>query len=173
MNLIQAAKFDTEAFGNLYAKYADRVLKFIYYRVPSMVEAEDLFSQAWEKIFKNIKNLETNEELGFQKWMFMVVRNLILDRYRSVKEGSEELSEEWPDENLNVQTSIETAEDHEFLHKMMEHLPPLQREILVLHFFSDLKIKEIAEHLEMEENTVSQNLSRALKKMRVWVEKWA
>lgn len=171
MNLIQSAKINPEAFGLLYEKYSDQLLKFIYYRVSTFAEAEDLFGQTWEIIFKKIQYLETDKELGFQKWMFTVARNLITDKYRSAKEPSIELDENWSDEEPHPQRIHELKEEHLFLHEMMEHLSPLQREILGLHFFSDLKIKEIAEILDMEENTVSQYLSRSLKRLRTWMGK--
>jgi RNA polymerase sigma-70 factor (ECF subfamily) len=172
MNLIKSAKVDPKAFGKLYEKYSERVLKYIYYRVPTIEEAEDLFGQAWENIFNGIRRLEASEELQFQKWMFMLVRNLITDKYRSTKGVCALLDEDLVDSNLNIEEDCAAKEEHEFLHKMMENLPMQQREILVLHFFSDLKVKEIAELLQISENTVSQNLSRGLKKLRIWLSNY-
>lgn len=173
MNLIKAAKSDSDAFGSLYTKYSERVFQFIYYRVSSIEDTQDLFSRSWEKIFDKISTLETDEELGFQKWMYAIVRNTIHDHYRASKEKWRELDEEQADEGADPAFAAREMEDHVFLHELMEHLSPLHREIVGLHFFSDLKIKEVAQILAMEENTVSQNLSRALKKLKLWTGKWS
>lgn len=173
MNLIKAAKTDPEAFGKLYTKYSERVFQFIYYRVSSIEEAQDLFSRVWERIFDKIAGLETEEELGFQKWIYTIARNTVHDHYRASKEKWSELDEEWADGAEGPEMAAREAEEYAFLHELMEHLSPMHREIVGLHFFSDLKIYEIAQILEMEENTVSQNLSRALRKLKLWAEKWS
>jgi RNA polymerase sigma factor (sigma-70 family) len=55
---------------------------------------------------------------------------------------------------------------------LLHTLSSQHREILVLRYLLNWRVKEIAEHLEMKENTVSVYIRRALKQLRQsWPEK--
>lgn len=56
------------------------------------------------------------------------------------------------------------------LQKALDNLPPNYRSIIVLRYFEDLKIEEIADILELNVNTVKTRLYSALKKLRLNME---
>ncbi|WP_331666940.1 RNA polymerase sigma factor [Metaclostridioides mangenotii] len=67
---------------------------------------------------------------------------------------------------------IESYEDHTNLDlkKNLDDLPEKYRIIIVLRFFEDLKIEEIAKILDENVNTVKTRLYQGLKKLRINIE---
>ena len=65
--LIESAKTDPDAFGQLYELYVDRVYNYIYYRVGNHHDAEDLTAKVFFRALNHIpryKNMaDLNEEL--------------------------------------------------------------------------------------------------------------
>jgi len=81
----QALAGDTVAFGKLYECYLDEIFRFVYYRVRSHQEAEDLceavFLKAWLALDENPPN-----EIPFRLWLYRIARNTVVDHYRTRKE---------------------------------------------------------------------------------------
>ena len=56
--LIQRAKSDKEAFGELYEIYYERIYSYVYYRTSNVAEAEDLTARIFERAFNHIGKYE-------------------------------------------------------------------------------------------------------------------
>lgn len=51
----RAIQGDTEAFGELYSLYLDRIYRYIFYRVGNQMEAEDLTEQVFLKVWNALE----------------------------------------------------------------------------------------------------------------------
>jgi len=103
-----------------------------------------------------------------------VLNNLIIDEYRKAKETSlDALFEiDGVDEGTFDELSESTAEalaatlDGKKAFEVLEELPDVYREVIVLRFVDELGPKEISELIEENENVVSVRLFRGLKMLR-------
>ncbi len=158
--LIKEAKHNPAAFSELYYAHVKITYNYLYSRLQDSQQSEDLTSEIWENILKNISKLKTNKEAGFKCWLFTIVRNTFYTHLKNKKKEHHSPHpldhEETPDQLLQDQ------ENKAHLKIIIDALPHQQKEIVHLHFFADLKNKEIASILKISEKTVASNLSRAL-----------
>jgi RNA polymerase sigma-70 factor (ECF subfamily) len=80
--VLRAVQRDSAAFGLLYESHLDRIYRYIFYRVGSTGEAEDLteivFLKAWEAIDRY-----QPRGVPFVAWLYRLAHNLVVDSYRS------------------------------------------------------------------------------------------
>lgn len=81
-SLIQKAKKDPAAFGELYEKYYDPIYAFIYFRTKDRETTEDLVSTTWEKVLTNLQSLHSNNATVFKVWLYKIARNILFQHYR-------------------------------------------------------------------------------------------
>lgn len=137
-----------------------------YYRLAySYVRSrEDALDVVQESIVKALSSRKTLKDTSFMKsWFYRIVVNTALDFLRKNKKYSYLDEEQW--ELLNV-GSVDTYEDVD-LQNALEKLSPQNRTIIILRFFEDMKLSDIAGILGENENTVKSRLYATLKKLRL------
>src|ERR1700722_1235517 len=83
-NLVEKVQAgQSEAFGQIYNLYFEKVYRFIFYRVSHKELAEDLAEEVFLKIQKKINGVK--EAQAFEGWMYQIARNTVIDYYRSKK----------------------------------------------------------------------------------------
>lgn len=80
-DLIERAKVNKEAFGELYAKYVDRIENYVYYRVGNREDAEDLTARIFERAMKHIPRYQ-DQGVPFSAWLYRIARNLVANWHR-------------------------------------------------------------------------------------------
>jgi len=170
MNRIQGAKTNPKIFAELYDENVKGIYQYLISRTQSQKDAEDLTSTVWELAFKNIKNLNGDHPQVFKTWLYTIARNELNHFYtkkiNSKQETLEEKHEQISNDEPSPQETSEQKEDIALMRELISALPDQQRETIALHFFSELKNKEIAELQNLSEKTVASNLSRALQTLR-------
>ena len=170
-NLIKRAKYDPQAFAELYRLHFQSTYNYIAFRLHNEMETEDLVSQSWELVLKNITNLKSNHPIVFRAWLFTILRNT-LQKYFIAKPKNTTLPLEDYSEKLstpNADSPLVKALKNDQIVQMgifINALPEKQKELIILHFGSDLRNKEIAKILNISEKTVASNLCRALETLR-------
>lgn len=162
--LIKRAKLgEKEAFGKLYEHYVDRLYRYVFFRVENNRElAEDLvqsaFVKAWEK-------LETFEKGSFQAWLYTIVRNTMLDHFRTEKPQIE-LHEAIVDDKQKVEEQVLKQLEVQKVMDALRFLTDEQKELITLKFVEDMSNKEIAQILGKEEDAIRAMQYRALKELK-------
>lgn len=166
---------DPEIFGHFYDLYVSRIYQFIYFKVSSREEAEDLtaetFLKIWEYIFENKKIDNLNA------FTYQVARNLVIDFYRKRSQqrlipDSDESLEQLPDtKTMPVDQRVALASDVEKLEKYLRQMKDEYREVIVLKFFDELSISEIASVLGKSNGSVRVLAHRALNTLKELVER--
>ncbi len=161
---------DTEAFGKLYDTFLDAVYRFVYFRVGTREEAEDITEIAFVSVFEHIGQYK-EQGLPFEAWLFRIARNKIIDHYRSRKPRvSLETVMEAPDENGTIEQRVEVALTKEYIMDCIRRLPASYQEIIILKFIEDKTNEEISELLDKPLAHVRVLQSRALQKLRSIVD---
>lgn len=120
---------------------------------------QDLVMRLWEKREK-LQTITNN-----RAFVLTSMRNLCLDLLRK-KQDAAEIPESVPSNTLNPHQLTEQADTMQHISRMIDTLPEMQRTIIRLRDVEELELHEIAETMQMTENAVTVNLSRARKKLR-------
>ena len=157
--LIEAAQSDPTRFGDLYEENFARVYAFIARRVHNRQETQDITSQVFARALANLQQFEWQGK-PFAAWLYRLAANAISDHYRA---KSRELSWQQPEITPD---EIEIAENRAMLSRCLERLPDEQRRVVILRFFEEKSIRDIAAQLDKSEGAIKQLQFRALQKLR-------
>lgn len=162
----RAKRGDAEAFAELYGDIYQNLYRFALYTLRNTQDAEDVVSAAVMEAYGTIGKLRKDE--SFSAWMYRIVANMCRRKMRGYYVETEELTEEnggwdgfvWGD----------PREEYLDVRRAFLALSAQERMIVGMHVFCGYRTREIAEILEMNENTVRSKESRALRKMRTDLE---
>ncbi len=76
--LVELAKHDKDAFGELYERYVRKIYNYIYYRTGSHHDAEDLAARVFFRAMAHIENY-TERGVPFQAWLYRIAHNLVAE----------------------------------------------------------------------------------------------
>lgn len=164
----EAIAGDKHAFGRLYEMYADKIYKYLFYRIGGNAEAADMTELVFLKAWENLPDFGSRSRgFNFRAWLYRIAHNTLVDHHRTTREevaldAVPELASRAP----HVQQLIEDAQEIETVMRMLDQLDAVSRQVIVLRFFSGLDSKETAEVLGMSAGNVRVIQYRALKKIR-------
>ena len=144
-------------FAELYEQNFERVYAFVARRVRDRAEAEDVVSEVF---YKALKGLDGYEERGvpFVAWLYRIASNLLKDRARQA--GREEPLDDEP------AAADDDVERRALLFRLVDTLPPAQRDVIVWRFAEQQSIADVARRLGRSEGAVKQLQLRALEALR-------
>lgn len=140
-----------------------------YYRLAySYVRSkEDALDVVQEAIVRALSSRKTLRDIAsIKSWFYRIVINAALDYLRQNKKYFYPDDNQW--ENLG-EGACDIYVDVD-LRNALNHLSPQNRTIIILRYFEDMKISDIARILDENENTVKTRLYSTLKKLRVELE---
>lgn len=141
---------------NNYEKY----YRLAYSYVKNESDALDIVQESAYKALKDLNKLKDQSLLS--TWIYRIVINTSIDFLR--KRNNETVS------IYDLEIPHEDQYQDDDPKEMIAFLNEEERTIVILKFFEDLKLEEIADALNMNVNTVKTKLYRALKKIRVTLE---
>jgi RNA polymerase sigma-70 factor (ECF subfamily) len=80
--LVEQAKIDPEAFGELYERNVDRIYHYIYYRIGNIEDAEDLTARTFYQALDNIQRY-MEKGVPFIAWLYRIAHNLVANYHRA------------------------------------------------------------------------------------------
>lgn len=142
----------------------ERLYRFAYSYVSNEQDAMDIVQEAAYKAIRSCETLK-NEKYTVS-WLFTIVRNLALDVQEKRKREQPGLIEDYLEnkEEFIVQTQDDCGTE---LSEALKVLEEKERTIIVLRFFEDKKLNEIAEIMGENINTIKSRLYRALQKLKI------
>ena len=148
----KAKKGDGDAFSTLIKKYEIDLYRVAKAMVKKDEDALDCIQETILKAFQSIHKLKKEEY--FKTWLIRILINKCKDLIKSRKRTI--LYADFG-EDIPVNSNLESLEINEAMDKLHDKLKVL----VILYYFEDMGIKEIAESLDMPEGTVKSRLSRA------------
>jgi len=140
------------------------LFQFIRKRVPDEETAEDLLQDVFLKIHQQIEGLKEVKKL--ESWIYQITRHAIIDYYRSKRstvplEESEvlQLPMELPDDDI-------VSELFPSVRVMVNSLPELDRQALILTEYQGLTQKEFGERLGLSFSGAKSRVQRAREKLK-------
>jgi RNA polymerase sigma-70 factor (ECF subfamily) len=170
---------EEDSFDVLFARYEGSTLALLNRLIGNRSTAESLAQEAFLRIYRDAGSYEYPRR--FSTWYFTIVRNLAKNELRYRKRhpahsledtgrgrGSERpaLKNEVRASTRTPLSSIVSREVLDRVHEAISQLPEPEREALILHRFSNLKYREIAEVVGSRLGTVRSRLHSALNRLR-------
>jgi RNA polymerase sigma-70 factor (ECF subfamily) len=157
---------DAAAFGNLYARYYERLLRFCLRRLNDRHEAEDATQEAFARAWKALPRFAG--ERRFYPWLTVIAGNICTDmlrrRSRSTPTDDLELTAQRPVGVVCEDTSEElvlAAVDGELVNRALDRLSTRHRHVLAMREGSGWTYQQIADHEGVEIGTIETLLWRA------------
>ncbi|MDY2926039.1 MAG: sigma-70 family RNA polymerase sigma factor [Eubacteriales bacterium] len=155
------AKLD---FDKIYTDYS-RLVYWAAYRVVSHREtAEDVTQTVFTKVLANKATLIKLAEPQLKSWLYRTATNLALDIVRRNKyeqPDAEPISELIADDSPSPEKVAIDRDRAERVRKAIDSLDDAYREVVMLHYFSNLTVREISECTGISEGTIKSRLVRA------------
>jgi RNA polymerase sigma-70 factor (ECF subfamily) len=163
---------DTDKFKILYESKHVLVFRFIYGLHGGPIEdVEDLTMKTFFLAWKSRARFQGNKDAAVG-WLLTIARNLVIDSHRRRNNRYDHYdidSQIILSPGLTPEQQFHQKEQIHTLWELIEDLPNQKREIIVLRYILDWRVKDIGKLLEMSENHVSVTIRRILKKIQ---EKW-
>ena len=156
-------------FIALYDEYFDDVYRYIYTKLGNKWDAEDVVSETFRKAYEKRKFLE--REPNPKAWLLTVARNTAIDHYRKKRGIPVGDHLEFQLMPVPFSDSLERREEQECLKKTLLCLPPEEMEIISIRYFANMRFKEIAAVLQMQENFIRVKSGRIVKKIGLIIKK--
>ena len=178
--LIERAKTDSEAFGQLFEAYYGRILTYTYRCTLNLAVAEDLTSNTFFKALRSIRKYRPRG--SFSAWLYRIASNEVRMHWRSEKRRRATSRAPAFFQDLACtyfeSPAIETEEDRQEkmrayarLHDVLRQLPYRYRSVIMLRFFEDLPYKVIADVLGKRVGTLKSLVHRALQRLKPILKK--
>lgn len=169
-----ALKGDEQAFEELHRRHVNDVYRYLYMKVASREDAEELLQDVFIKMVRNLASFSGKST--FRTWLFSIVRNTVIDYYRRKnRRDKEEVAEDDTLERKSPSASsaeqeVTRREKLEYVSVAFNELPEKQREILFLRFMEGFSLKETARITGKSVMAVKSLQKRAQEKMSEQVD---
>ncbi|MEI7452552.1 MAG: sigma-70 family RNA polymerase sigma factor [Candidatus Falkowbacteria bacterium] len=167
-------KKDKDAFIEAYDLYAADINRFIYFKVGSKEEANDLTSIVFLKTWDYVCNNSLVDSRTLRALLYKVARTSIIDYYREhhvvASIDDEENKIDVIDESQDIITQINLNSDVEMIKDKLPEIKAEYREILVMRFVNDLTMDEIADITGKSKVNIRVTIFRALKALKDLIE---
>ena len=162
-----------KAFEKLVQRHKSRIYTTIYLIVKDQYVAEDLLQDTFIKAVDTIKGGRYNDEGKFLPWIIRIAHNLAIDYFRRDKRYPNVVFEDGSsvfntlDFSEDSVESIQIRQDtHEQLREMIQRLPDVQKQVLIMRHYEDMSFQEIADATGVSINTALGRMRYALINLR-------
>ena len=161
--LLRTAERDAEAFELLYVRYARSVYGLALRRLRDRDRAEEATQDTFAAIWRSARSFRP-ERGSAGGWLYAVARHAIVDRFRKRGDPVAAVVEE-ADPELGPPERAEAGWDAWRVHRALEELPPSEREVIELAYWSGLSQSEVARFLNIPLGTVKTRTRSALARL--------
>lgn len=146
-----------EQWKTVFSQLAPGLVLFARQWVRTPADAEDIVQEAFVKFWRR------NHQIDDRALLYATVRSTALDLIRRDSRRARRESAVLGDAEQTIEPQFEAGDDSQYaLALAMEHLPHEQREVLVMKIWNELTFAEIAQALEISQNTAASRYRYAL-----------
>jgi RNA polymerase sigma-70 factor (ECF subfamily) len=170
--LVELARSDPEAFGELYQRNVDRIYTYVFYRVGSAADAEDLTARTFYQALGGIHHY-VDQGVPFLAWLYRIAHNLVANHHRNRarwKESSLEPLELQGKATERPEHTVESSERRRALMSAIRRQPEERQRLLILKFSERLSNEEIGRLMGRTESSIKSLYFRTLRALRADLE---
>jgi RNA polymerase sigma-70 factor (ECF subfamily) len=160
--LVERAKGDADAFGELYDQYFGQIYRFVYSRLRDQDAAEDVTSEVFVKALRAIGRYKPSGH-PFSSWLYQISVNAIADHYRAKKPVSnldDAIGVADPQRPLDER--VAEREEAARVWAAIDSLPEQQRTAMTLKLGEDLKLADIGIVMGKSEGAIKLLIHRGM-----------
>jgi len=158
--LVERTKsLDRYALAELCEYFYPRIYRYVFYRVNSAEDAEDITGEVFLRMIKSLQK----QRGSFQAWLFRIASNLVIDYYRRRARQPELVTVE--EEHVSSTRNSIDSQDILLQDRLKQSLPKLsteQQQVIALKFIEGYNNNEIADILGKSVGAVKGLQFRAL-----------
>lgn len=166
---------NNQAFDLLLSRNQSKLFSYILFVVHEQDLANDIFQETFVKVITKLQEGRYIDSGKFSAWIMRIAHNVIMDWYRDNR--AKNIVETSDDNDLsnvtgnditdfNIEDRYVNEQVLRDVKKMMNLLPPSQREIVFMRFYQEMSFKEIAETTGVSINTALGRMRYAILNMR-------
>lgn len=166
------------AFEVLLKRHKDQIFTKIFLMVKDRDIANDVFQDTCIKVVQTLQRGKYNEEGKFLPWVLRIAHNLVIDHFRRSNkmpavrsDGENDVFATIGRDELNAEDQMVRDQIMGEVKGLLKHLPPEQKEVVVMRLYYKMSFKEIAEMNNISINTALGRMRYALINLRKVVEK--
>ncbi|MCR5596022.1 MAG: sigma-70 family RNA polymerase sigma factor [Lachnospiraceae bacterium] len=147
----------------LYMQYHDKILGYIIHRTGNVDLAEDLTSDVFVKAYQALDRYD-EKKAAVSTWIYTITRNTLTDYFRRPSK-----MEEIPDDlasNDDIESELINEGLLSDLADALDELPERQRDIIVLRYYHDHPLTEIASMMNISYGILKLEHRKALAALR-------
>lgn len=165
-------KLDEKALGEMYDELSPELYRYAYRLTGDVEQAEDLLSETFLRLLRAIQAGGGPKD-HLRAYLYRTLHNLVIDHHRRKEPRWSELL---PDqisagEGSNPAVSVQQRLEGREARALLWQLTNEQRQVILLRFYQELSIAEIAAVLEKTEGSVKALQHRGLASLRRLIEK--
>lgn len=171
--LVEQARHDPDAFGEIYERYVKRIFNYIYYRTGNMHDAEDLTSRVFQRALQHIPTY-VDKGVPFSAWLYRIAHNLVVNWHRDRGRRKVVPLEDAILHSLGShapENVAESHEEHDILLEAIRNLPEDRQQLLLLKYVERLPNAEIGLVMKRSEGAVKSLYHRTLIALRDEIER--
>ena len=167
LNLVTAAQNgDTDALGTLFESSYNDIYNFALATVKDKDLAENITQETCVEVMNTISNLR--DPLAFNSWVRRITYHQCTRYFKKRKdvlvdenEDGETIFDTLQDDNIEdlPQEIAERKDLQDIIKEMLYSLPEEQRSAMMMYYFEEMSVKEIAEVQEVSEGTIKSRLN--------------
>jgi RNA polymerase sigma-70 factor (ECF subfamily) len=164
----RVSKRDSQAFTELYERYAERIYKYIYFKSGRTDEAEDLTAQVFLKAWEAVAGYRW-EGYPFSTWLYRIAHNQVIDYYRTHHESfplDALRARESGNDPFEAAQSVFTSAK---IRSALLHLTQEQQRVVTLRFLEGYTTEEVAAIMRKNADSVRALQHRALRALQPWM----
>ncbi len=153
-------------YEQVYQDYSKKVMSYIRPRINNPADAEDLHSAVFTKVFEKFSTFDQTKA-SVSTWIYTITRNTLIDFFRTRK-----VTDELGDEDIVEEDAFQGILNEETLDELasaLEKLPERERDLIILHYYHNKQLKEIAVKLHMSYSNCKLIHNKALLKLRQYL----
>jgi RNA polymerase sigma-70 factor, ECF subfamily len=166
--LIERARRDPEAFGELYERYVDRIYHYVFYRTGDAREAEDLTARVFYRALSHIPRYH-QRGAPFAAWLYRIAHNMVANWHRDRSHHRQIRLDDvitLKTEDASPEYRAEQNDEARVLLGVMTRLPAERQQLLILKFVEDMSNEEIARVMGRSEGAIKSLYHRTLVALR-------
>ena len=162
-----------DALTKLYGVFREKIYRYVFFKCGNHADAEDITNEVFLRMIQSIANFQW-KGIGFSSWLFKIASNLVIDYYRNKsRRNIESIEKRDYIGETNWEQISEFLDNRDLFHaiyKDTDDLTDLQKEVVNLRFIGDLSLKETAEAMSKNVNSVKAIQHAAIKKLKEKVQ---
>ena len=162
MSILHGRKSNEEIIEEIILEQYNQYYRLAYSYVHNEADAEDIVQNGAFKALRSSKTLKKQEYA--KTWIYRIMLNEIFSFLRNSRtESYERIQEEFGIESGHVEDDCMRID----LQRALDTLPAQDKAIIIMKFYENKRLDEIAEILGENVNTIKSRLYRSMKKLRV------